>query len=55
MATDCCYGFGCTVDCEFEETSEKVERLLAEKGFQIYTRLNLHEILGSTTHDKFGR
>ena len=55
MATECCYGFGCNVDFEFEETLEKVELLLTEKGFQIYTRLNLHEILGSTTHDKFGR
>ena len=55
MATDCCYGFGCDVDFGFDEALEKVERLLTKKGFKIYTRLNLHEITGSATHDKFGR
>lgn len=55
MPTDCSYGFGCEVDTGFEETLEKVEQRLQEKGFQIYTRLNLHEIVGSAAHDKFGR
>ena len=55
MATDCSYGFGCEVATEFEETIESVEQRLQEKGFQIYTRLNLHEIIGRTEHNKFGR
>lgn len=32
-----------------------MELLLKEKGFQLYTRHNLHEIVGSTAHDKYGR
>jgi uncharacterized protein (DUF302 family) len=55
MSIDCCYGFGCDVGFEFDETIEKVQQLLKEKGFQIYTRLNLHEIVGEAKHDKFGR
>jgi uncharacterized protein (DUF302 family) len=55
MSTECSYGFGCNVASGFEETIEKVELLLKEKGFQVYTRLNLHEIVGNATHDKFGR
>ena len=55
MPTDCSYGFGCDVDFGFEEALEKVQLLLEEKGFQIYTRLNLHDIVGSGGHDKFGR
>lgn len=55
MATDCSYGFGCDVVTTFEETIEKVEQLLQEKGFQIYTRLRLHEIIERTEKDKFGR
>ena len=55
MPTDCSYGFGCEVDTGFEETLEKVEQRLQEKGFQIYTRLKLHDIIGSGNHNKFGR
>lgn len=55
MPAECSYGFGCSVSSDFEETIERVERLLKEKGFQVYTRLNLHEIVGRTEHDKFGR
>jgi len=55
MSTDCNYGFGCEVSTRFEETIEHVEQRLQEKGFQIYTRLNLHEIVGRADHDKFGR
>jgi uncharacterized protein (DUF302 family) len=55
MSTDCSYGFGCDVDFGFDEVIEKVQQLLEEKGFQIYTRLNLHDIVGSGGHDKFGR
>ena len=55
MSPDCSYGFGCDVDFGFDEATEKVQQLLEEKGFQIYTRLNLHDIVGSGGHDKFGR
>ncbi|MCK4508613.1 MAG: DUF302 domain-containing protein [Desulfuromonadales bacterium] len=55
MPVDCSYGFGCEVGFGFDEAIEKVQQLLTEKGFQIYTRLNLHEIVGETEHDKFGR
>ena len=55
MPVDCSYGFGCEVGFGFDEAIEKVQQLLTEKGFQIYTRLNLHEIVEETEHDKFGR
>ncbi len=55
MSVDCNYGFGCDVGFGFEEAIAKVQQLLEEKGFQIYTRLNLHEIVGDADHDKFGR
>ena len=55
MPVDCSYGFGCEVGFGFDEAIEKVQQLLKEKGFQIYTRLNLHEIVGDAEHDKFGR
>lgn len=55
MPADCSYGFGCEVDLGFDEAITKVQELLEEKGFQVHTRLNLHEILGDTGHDKFGR
>ena len=55
MTEKCIYGFGCEVDFTFEEAIAKVQQLLHEKGFQIYTRLNLHEIVSRSDHDKFGR
>ena len=55
MSTDCNYGFGCEVATRFEETIEQVEQRLQEKGFHIYTRLSLHDIVGRSDHDKFGR
>lgn len=55
MSSVCSYGFGCSVELDFDQATSKVQKLLADKGFQIYTRLNLHEILTETTHDKFGR
>lgn len=55
MSTDCSYGFGCEVATDFEETIKSVEQLLHEKGFQIYTRLRLHEIIERSENDKFGR
>lgn len=55
MPTDCSYGFGCDVDFGFDETIEKVQQLLEEKGFQIYTQLNLHEIVGDSCKNKFDR
>lgn len=55
MPTDCSYGFGCDVDFGFDETIEKVQQLLEEKGFQIYTQLNLHEIVGDSCKHKFDR
>ena len=55
MPTDCSYGFGCDVDFGFDETIEKVQQLLEEKGFQIYTQLNLHETVGDSCKNKFDR
>lgn len=55
MSVDCKYGFGCDVALAFDEANAKVQQLLEEKGFQIYTRLNLHEIIGGAMHEKFGR
>ncbi len=55
MPVECNYGFGCDVGFSFDETTAKVKRLLEEKGFQIYTQLNLHEIVGNRCQDKFGR
>jgi uncharacterized protein (DUF302 family) len=54
-STECSYGFGCNVSSGFEEAINKVKVPLKEEGFQIYTRLNLHERVGSSAHDKFGR
>ncbi len=55
MSANCKYGFGCDVSLEFDEAIAKVQQLLDEKGFQIFTRLNLDEIVGKSDHDKFGR
>lgn len=55
MPVECSYGFGCDVDSAFEVTIEKTQSLLKEKGFQIYTNLNVHDIIGSSGQDKFGR
>lgn len=54
MSVNCKYGFGCDVSLSFEESIAKVEQLLKEKGFQIYTRLNLLEVMEDPKHDKFG-
>lgn len=55
MTAECSYGFGCDVDSGFEETIEKAESLLLEKGFQVYTRLNVHDILAPSSNNHFGR
>ncbi len=55
MSTECKYGFGCRVDLSFDRAVERVERLLVQKGFKVYTRLNLHEIIENETSEKFDR
>lgn len=55
MSVECSYGFGCDVDSSFEETVEKIKSLLGDKGFQVYTNLNVHDIIGACDNDKFGR
>lgn len=55
MPIECSYGFGCDVESGFDVTVEKTQSLLKEKGFQVYTNLNVHDIIDATSHDKFGR
>ncbi len=55
MSVNCNYGFGCSVDFSFEGTIEKVQQLLAERGFQIHTELKLHDIIGNNSDCPFGR
>ena len=55
MSVDCKYGFGCDVKVSFDDAKMKMEQLLKEKGFQVYTQLNLHEIVGTRCQDRFGR
>jgi uncharacterized protein (DUF302 family) len=55
MSTDCSYGFGCDLNLNFDEATVKVQELLDEKGFRVYTRLNVDEIIGDCCQDKFGR
>jgi uncharacterized protein (DUF302 family) len=55
MSIECSYGFGCDTNLDFEATIKQIQALLEEKGFQIYTRLNVHDIIGDSCDDKFGR
>ena len=55
MPTKCSYGMGCDLDLKFDEAIEQAEALLKTKGFETYTRLNVHEIIGNACNDKFGR
>jgi uncharacterized protein (DUF302 family) len=55
METDCRYGFGCNLGADYETTLARVESLLAEHGFKVYTRLKLHEIICRTGKEAFGR
>ena len=55
MSQDCRYGFGKEIPAEFEEALSKVEALLHKHGFQIYTRLNLKDIIGESKIDNLGK
>lgn len=55
MPGKCAYGFGCDLDLGFEEAVAKIELLLKDKGFQVYTRLNVHEIIDAAEQVDFGR
>lgn len=55
MASDCNYGFGANFSIGYEEALVKVEQLLTRHGFQVYTRLNLQEIVGDSLQGKIGR
>lgn len=55
MAKECSYGFGTDVFTDFAQTLADVERLLADQGFTIHTRLDVEEILSGVKHEQFGR
>ena len=45
MTSDCKYGFGTDITLSFEETLGRVEALLNNRGFRIFTRMDLKEIV----------
>ena len=55
MSGTCRYGFGKEISDDFDATVEKVEQLLDQHGFRVWTRLNVDEIMCSDMHDVFGR
>ena len=55
MPGTCRYGFGKEVSYDFDVTVEKVETLLNNHGFKIWTRLQLDEIMCKDMHEVFGR
>lgn len=46
MSKECVYGFGTTVTTGYDKTINLIEGLLDERGFKIYTRLDVHDIGG---------
>lgn len=55
MATACSYGFGANFPVGYDEAVAQVERLLDQHGFQVYTRLSPHDIVGDSLRGKLGR
>ena len=55
MTGTCRYGFGTEVTLGYDAAVEKVEALLNNHGFKIWTRLNVDEVMCSEMHDVFGR
>jgi uncharacterized protein (DUF302 family) len=55
MSKDCRYGFGTEIPVEFEDALSRVEALLQKHGFQIYTRLNLKDIMGDSKIDNLDK
>ena len=45
MTSDCKYGFGTEITLSFDETLSRVETLLKNRGFRIFTRMDLKEIV----------
>jgi len=52
---DCGYGFGCSIDLAFETLISRVEELLGKRGFRIFTRLHLCDLLSEQDKENFGR
>ena len=55
MSKNCIYGFGTEIALDYDAVVKKIEQLLSRHGFQIYTRLELREIIGHVLDDHVGR
>ena len=55
MSEHCIYGFGTDIAMDFDAVIKTIEQLLNQRGFQIYTRLELREIVGKILDDHVGR
>ena len=55
MPGKCRYGFGTEVELGFDATVAKIEELLNNHGFRIWTRLRVDEIMCKDLQESFGR
>lgn len=55
MSAVCRYGFGRNIALDFEQAVSRAEQLLVERGFRVYTRLTVQEIIGDRLAGTFGR
>ena len=55
MTKECIYGFGVNISATFDEAVSDVEQHLNAHGFNVYTRLNMRDIIGGSTKDQLGR
>lgn len=55
MGKKCNYGFGTELSINFDDAISKVGQLLKKHGFNVYTQLNLQDILGDSIQDSLGR
>lgn len=55
MSVDCRYGIGKEVDLPYDDTVKRVEALVVEHGFGIFSRINLADVFGADESLPFTR
>ena len=46
MPTDCRYGFGTRIEIGFDDAISRIESLLKDHGFGVYSRINMKDVFG---------